>query len=126
MSKGTPTFTIVTGAERPLEFMQECDASSALEWPAFMLHDPVSHRYWPELYERFPEYQFALVATDTNDILAVGRSLPFAWSGNFPDLPKKVGTGCCSVESKTTQRSQANRFNRRWRSSSLAVIAGRA
>jgi hypothetical protein len=52
-----------------------------------MLHDPVANRLWPELYERFPEYQFALVTPENNDVLAIGRSLPLMWAGSLRDLP---------------------------------------
>lgn len=79
-------YTVVTAVGRPLEFMRACDAVSTLEWPQFMLHDPVSHRYWHELYERFPEYQFALTAPD-GDMIAIGRSIPLAWSDSLDTLP---------------------------------------
>jgi hypothetical protein len=56
-------------------------------WPQFMLHDEVSDLYWSLLFERFPEYQFMLVDSETGVTAAVGYSLPLGWDGDVQDLP---------------------------------------
>ena len=43
-------------------------------WPAFLLNDRVSNRYWNRLYEDFVDYQFALV--DGDRVIAEGNCVP--------------------------------------------------
>ena len=57
-------------------------------WPEFMLHDPVADEHWHELFDRFEEYQFALMDTDTNRMAAMANSLPFYWDKPLEELPK--------------------------------------
>jgi GNAT superfamily N-acetyltransferase len=56
-------------------------------WPEFMLHDPIAGENWHELFERFREYQFALLDTETNRMAAMGNSVPFHWDQPLEDLP---------------------------------------
>ena len=46
-------------------------------WPEFMLHDPVADEHWHELFDRFEEYQFALLDTEKDRMAAMANSLPF-------------------------------------------------
>jgi GNAT superfamily N-acetyltransferase len=57
-------------------------------WPEFMLHDSVANDNWHELFDRFSEYQFALLDTETNRMAAMGNSLPFCWDGAVSELPE--------------------------------------
>ena len=57
-------------------------------WPEFMLYDPVAGENWHELYGRFSEYQFALMDTSTDRMVAMGNSLPFFWDKPIEDLPE--------------------------------------
>ena len=57
-------------------------------WPEFMLHDPVADENWHELFERFNEYQFALLDTENNRMAAMGNSLPFHWDSPLEELPE--------------------------------------
>lgn len=76
----SPTFFSV--AERP-ELRERREAFAGV-WPEFMLHDPLSNKYWGSLYTRFPDFQ--LFAVDENDeILAEGNALPVPWEGELPD-----------------------------------------
>ena len=43
-------------------------------WPPFLLHDPVSNRYWNRLYDDFPEFQFVLLNEDR--AIAEGNCVP--------------------------------------------------
>jgi hypothetical protein len=45
-------------------------------WPAFMLEDPVSHRCWELLYERFGALQHLLVDDATDAVVAEANCVP--------------------------------------------------
>jgi len=57
-------------------------------WPEFMMHDSVANENWHELFDRFSEYQFALLDTETERMAAMGNSLPFCWKGDVDNLPE--------------------------------------
>ena len=57
-------------------------------WPEFMLHDPIANDNWHELFDRFEEYQFAMIDTDANRMAAMGNSLPFRWNRPLEELPQ--------------------------------------
>jgi GNAT superfamily N-acetyltransferase len=57
-------------------------------WPEFMLHDPVADEHWHELFDRFNNYQFAMLDTDNNRMAAMGNSLPFHWDLTLEELPE--------------------------------------
>jgi hypothetical protein len=79
-------YTLVTGKEGP-DLADIASEVMILSWPEFMLHDPVANQHWGNLYHRFPEFQFALVQPGTEDVVAVGASIPLAWDGHPRDLP---------------------------------------
>jgi len=54
-------------------------------WPKFMLNDPVAEMYWHYLYQKWPEYQFAIMQAD--NIVATGNSVPLYWEHAFEELP---------------------------------------
>lgn len=62
---------------------------SEVSWPEFMLHDTIANEYWHELFDRFSEYQFALMDAGTNRMAAMGNSLPFHWDADLSELPEK-------------------------------------
>ena len=57
-------------------------------WPEFMLQDPIANEHWHELFDRFNEYQFALLDTENNRMAAMGNSLPFHWDKTLEELPE--------------------------------------
>lgn len=57
-------------------------------WPEFMLNDPVAGEHWHELFDRFSDYQFALLDTETDRMAAMGNSLPFYWDQPLEALPE--------------------------------------
>jgi len=57
-------------------------------WPEFMLHDSIANENWHELFDRFNDYQFAMLDTQTDQMAAMGNSLPFHWSANLSELPE--------------------------------------
>jgi len=59
-----------------------------VSWPEFMLQDPIAGEHWHELFDRFNEYQFALLDTETNRMAAMANSMPFYWDLPLEDLPE--------------------------------------
>ncbi len=57
-------------------------------WPEFMMHDTVANEYWHELFDRFSDFQFALLDTEQNRMAAMGNSLPFHWERELSELPE--------------------------------------
>jgi len=57
-------------------------------WPEFMMHDSIANEHWHELFDRFSEYQFGLLNTETNRMAAMGNSLPFRWDDDISALPE--------------------------------------
>jgi GNAT superfamily N-acetyltransferase len=57
-------------------------------WPEFMMHDPVADENWNELFDRFNEYQFALLDTENGRMAAMANSLPFYWDQPLEELPE--------------------------------------
>lgn len=53
-----------------------------------MLQDPIANEHWHELFDRFNEYQFALLDTENNRMAAMGNSLPFHWDKTLEELPE--------------------------------------
>jgi GNAT superfamily N-acetyltransferase len=64
------------------------DISDA-SWPEFMMHDPIANENWHELFDRFEEYQFALLDTVNNRMAAMANSLPLHWDQPLEDLPER-------------------------------------
>ncbi len=55
-------------------------------YPEFMLHDAVANKWFFQLYEKFPEFQYWLL--DGEEIVGIGNSIPICWNdelGNLPD-----------------------------------------
>jgi GNAT superfamily N-acetyltransferase len=82
----TPRFQIVTPKDLT-DYRDRAGAIANASWPEFMLHDPVANENWHELCDRFGEYQFALLDTETDRMAAMGNSLPFHWEQPPEELP---------------------------------------
>jgi GNAT superfamily N-acetyltransferase len=59
-------------------------------WPEFMNHDPIVRRFFPQLYERFRDFQLVLYESDTDVVLGEGCSIPIRWDGGTETLPEGV------------------------------------
>ena len=70
------------------DYQDLADDIAVASWPEFMMHDPIANEYWHELFDRFSEYQFALLDTETNRMAAMGNSLPFCWEEDLSALPE--------------------------------------
>ena len=59
-----------------------------VSWPEFMLHDSIANENWHELFDRFSDYQFAVLDTEKNCMAAMANSLPFHWEQPLENLPE--------------------------------------
>ena len=58
-------------------------------WPEFMMHDPIADENWHELFDRFEEYQFAMMDMENNRMAAMGNSVPLYWDQPLEELPER-------------------------------------
>lgn len=58
-------------------------------WPEFMWHDTVAQENWHEFFDRFGDYQSVLLDAKTNQVVALGHSLPFHWDSPLSELPEE-------------------------------------
>ena len=70
------------------DYRQRAGELAVASWPEFMLHDPIADEHWHELFDRFSEYQFALLDTENSRMAAMANSLPFYWDQPLEDLPE--------------------------------------
>jgi GNAT superfamily N-acetyltransferase len=56
-------------------------------WPEFMLHDAIADEHWGALFERFPEFQFGFLDSETGAAAAMGNSVPLSWQRGLDELP---------------------------------------
>ncbi|HEY4200480.1 MAG TPA: GNAT family N-acetyltransferase [Devosiaceae bacterium] len=63
--------------ERP-DLLAGAEALTAASYPPFMLHDPVSARYWEALYTA-PLARFQTIAELDGQVIAQGNAIPFMW-----------------------------------------------
>jgi GNAT superfamily N-acetyltransferase len=70
------------------DYRDRANEIAEASWPEFMLHDPIADEYWHELFDRFNEYQFAMLDTGANRMAAMGNSLPFHWDEDLSQLPE--------------------------------------
>jgi GNAT superfamily N-acetyltransferase len=83
----TSRFQLVKPGDLP-DYRDHAGDIAEASWPEFMLHDSVADENWHELFDRFSEYQFALMDTETNRMAAMGNSLPFHWEEDISELPE--------------------------------------
>jgi GNAT superfamily N-acetyltransferase len=78
-------FKIITPKGLP-DYRPLADEIADASWPEFMMHDPIANEHWHELFDRFTDYQFALLDTESNRMAAMGNSLPFHWEQPLEEL----------------------------------------
>ena len=81
-------YRLVQSKDRP-DYDNLVDGIARQSWPAFMLNDPIAGRHWDDLFERFADYQFSLLAPDEDVVVGMGNSAPLAWTGALADLPEE-------------------------------------
>lgn len=82
----TATNYIVTTVEESPDLRGQDTQMSRVAWPEFMLHDPVA-RYFEELYDDFPQFQFAFKDRASGVLLCIGNCVPLAWTKDPRELP---------------------------------------
>lgn len=81
----TAALQLVTFEERP-DLREAAGEHCSAGWPEFLLHDAVVNENWSGLYEHFPQFQFALLAPGTEEMIVVGNSIPLAYDGSLSEL----------------------------------------
>ena len=76
---------IVRYSERP-ELWAGLGGLSDEVWPEYNKHGEDLNKYWTQLYDVFPDWQFILYDREDQLILAEGHSVPVAWDGTDPGL----------------------------------------
>jgi GNAT superfamily N-acetyltransferase len=76
---------LVRYADRPDLRERRYEELSARTFPEFMHHNEPGGRYWSRLYDRFPDFQVALV--EGEELVAEAHAVPVAWDGSLRDLP---------------------------------------
>ncbi len=82
-----PQFQLVTPNDLP-DYRPQANDIANVSWPEFMLHDPIADEHWHELFDRFSEYQFAMIDRMNNRMAAMGNSLPLYWDQPVEELPE--------------------------------------
>jgi GNAT superfamily N-acetyltransferase len=78
----------IIGPKDLVDYRAQAGNIADVSWPEFMLHDPIANDHWHELFDRFNEYQFALLDTESNRMAAMGNSVPFYWDQPLEELPE--------------------------------------
>src|SRR5262245_60268873 len=71
------------------DYHERADDITVSSWPEFMLHDPIVDENWHELFDRFEDYQFAMLDIEKDRMAAMGNSLPFYWDQPLDGLPER-------------------------------------
>lgn len=76
---------VIRYSDRP-ELWDGIGDLSAEVWPEYNVHGETLNRYWAQLYDVFPEWQFVLYDPDDQTVLAEGHTIPVAWDGTDSGL----------------------------------------
>jgi len=82
---GTVDPRVVRYSERP-ELWDSISGLADEVWPEYNQHGAAINRYWEQLYDVFPEWQFVLYDPGENLVLAEGQTIPLAWDGTDAGL----------------------------------------
>lgn len=77
-----------TAAERP--DLWERGIESAAVWPEYNLHGDVLNRWWGNLDQDLPEFQFVLHDEAHDEVVAEGHTGPLWWEGSEATLPDGI------------------------------------
>ncbi len=78
-------YTIVTARDAEFEALSKQVHTGG--GPVCLDYDAAVQRWWPLLDETFPEHQFCLLDEASGQPVAIGNSLPLAFSGVLSELP---------------------------------------
>jgi hypothetical protein len=74
-------------ADRHSDFVTKVHDKFIGAFPKFLDHSKVIERHWRDLYDLFPQYQFALLDDTLGTALALGNCFPLSWRQPLVDLP---------------------------------------
>jgi|SRR6056297_398810 len=77
-------YSVIKNVENHLEIQNEI---SLPLWPEFMLHDPVTNKYWSKLFEYFSDDQFTLKSE--GEYIGIANCIPIYWNKPFEELPEE-------------------------------------
>jgi GNAT superfamily N-acetyltransferase len=80
-------FVVATLRDRP-DLLPVTNAIVAAGWPEFMLRNSIASRCWKEMYEAFPDLQFALLDATTEEVVAVSASAALVWNPDVEGWPE--------------------------------------
>jgi GNAT superfamily N-acetyltransferase len=83
----TNRYKIISPNDLP-DYRHQAGLIAEASWPEFMLHDPIAEEHWHDLFDRFNDYQFALLDTKNDRMAAMANSLPFHWDHPVEELPE--------------------------------------
>lgn len=72
-------YKVCTGLERSDMF----EIQAGIDWPEFILHDPVGEHRWESLFDKFPAFQFALF--DNDEMVGCANSIPLSMNTDSID-----------------------------------------
>ncbi|WP_204106393.1 MULTISPECIES: GNAT family N-acetyltransferase [Spirulina sp. CCY15215] len=72
-------------------FFQEVNSVLRHSYPRFLIEDLIDFPEWRDLHSLYPEFQFGLVETESQKMVAQGSCLPIPWDRSLEELPN---TGC--------------------------------
>ena len=76
---------VIRYSERP-ELWDGLSGLTGEVWPEYNTHGATLNRYWPQLYDVFPDWQFVLFDPASQAVLAEGHCAPVAWDGTDAGL----------------------------------------
>ncbi|MBK7143238.1 MAG: GNAT family N-acetyltransferase [bacterium] len=79
-------YKFVTTAERP-DIEPKIHELTSSSWPAFMYENEIADVNFKYLFSDFPEYQFGLIDTRDDSLVAQGNSISFYWDKPVEQLP---------------------------------------
>ena len=91
---------LVRYADRPDLLERRYVELSLPTFPEYMHHNEPGSRFWGRLYERFPEFQLALL--DGDELAAECHAVPVHWDGTTAGLPE--GWDAAFVDGMTSDR----------------------
>lgn len=86
----TSPYRLVTALEQPQVFDQISDVIRQT-YPPFLTQDFLDSESWHRLFQLYPEFQFGVIETATQHMVAQGNCLPLSWQHPLEQLPD---TGC--------------------------------
>jgi GNAT superfamily N-acetyltransferase len=84
------TYRLVTAADQP-DFFEAVTTVVRESYPKFLTQDFLTSDDWHRLFQLYPEFQFGLIETTTQRMVAQGNCLPLPWHQPLEKLPD---TGC--------------------------------